>query len=842
MTQKTLSVKLELLTQDFAKNLDKSVKGVLDSTKKMTKNIQSLGSKMSVAIALPATLIGKSLLKMAGDAEDANDKFSAIFGESAPKVEKAIDNLSKVFTRNATDLKNYASEFGSMLTSMDLTEAEAGSLSRSMVQLGLDVASLRGISDAKVMDAFTASLTGNVRGLKQLGISISDTDIENEAFLLGIGRSSKEFTERDKALIMASLLQKNFKKDIGDASKSQNDWGEVMNQFNAKIKTMAESFGKELIPQVVILIDKILPLITAFSELDSSTKEGLVSILILSAILPPIITGLSTFGNGVLDLAKAFWGLISAIMPAILSIVTFLSELTIVALTKITIAIGLFSAEIAILTKALIAPVVIFGSLALILRALVKLIGFFTIAFGDYAQEITRAVIPVTLALLKSWEGLTYAMVYAKNAMKGHQEASNQARIATEGLRQSQKDLAETFVNGAPTELGNKIQKSMHESGRAIEQFTDDVDSFFLFIPKKLGSVMDTTVSIMKSKSDELASSLKNSIVTGAVEGAKGLGDMLKTQLKDIVKMIGSFKPFEHLKPKKDFFSEWKNGWKNLIDFFKENPIDISKMVKPEEMPTFPGVGKTPTADLRQGEDTNLLPKIPEGALSLWDDFAKHIEETMITTSDVVKGVWDNVFNGFASGISGMILEGNSFAETFKNMFKSLADFVIQSIIKMGLQWLVTEMMKRAVSSGTSKVVQADAITTATVATTASVTSSETMIANNAVVAGSGAASSQASVPFIGPILAVAAMGAMIATVMALQGKLKLASGGVTQGPTNALIGEKGKEAVIPLDRLDSMMGNKEQVISVNLDGRMIARTVAHNMPRELRIETGITI
>ena len=50
-----------------------------------------------------------------------------------------------------------------------------------------------------------------------------------------------------------------------------------------------------------------------------------------------------------------------------------------------------------------------------------------------------------------------------------------------------------------------------------------------------------------------------------------------------------------------------------------------------------------------------------------------------------------------------------------------------------------------------------------------------------------------------------------------------MAHGGLVTGPTRALIGEAGPEAVIPLDRLDRMMGggsgnSTEQVINLNFD------------------------
>ena len=52
---------------------------------------------------------------------------------------------------------------------------------------------------------------------------------------------------------------------------------------------------------------------------------------------------------------------------------------------------------------------------------------------------------------------------------------------------------------------------------------------------------------------------------------------------------------------------------------------------------------------------------------------------------------------------------------------------------------------------------------------------------------------------------------------------MPMATGGLVTAPTRALIGEAGPEAVIPLDRLDRMMGvgsgnSTEQVINLNFD------------------------
>jgi hypothetical protein len=64
-----------------------------------------------------------------------------------------------------------------------------------------------------------------------------------------------------------------------------------------------------------------------------------------------------------------------------------------------------------------------------------------------------------------------------------------------------------------------------------------------------------------------------------------------------------------------------------------------------------------------------------------------------------------------------------------------------------------------------------------------------------------------------------------------------LAAGGVVMRPTRALVGEAGPEAVIPLDRL--RLGGTDrttQTITVQLDGRVLARSVARGLPSTVAV------
>jgi hypothetical protein len=81
-------------------------------------------------------------------------------------------------------------------------------------------------------------------------------------------------------------------------------------------------------------------------------------------------------------------------------------------------------------------------------------------------------------------------------------------------------------------------------------------------------------------------------------------------------------------------------------------------------------------------------------------------------------------------------------------------------------------------------------------ATTATIAGATTRISAHAATAAAGAAESQASEPYVGPVLAIAAMAAILVAVLALSGAF--AEGGRPPSGRLALVGERGPELWVP--------------------------------------------
>lgn len=185
---------------------------------------------------------------------------------------------------------------------------------------------------------------------------------------------------------------------------------------------------------------------------------------------------------------------------------------------------------------------------------------------------------------------------------------------------------------------------------------------------------------------------------------------------------------------------------------------------------------------------------------------------------DTYRNAWDGI-KGIGNAIQNVTdaLEGNGNAwqkvTAIIDAFFSIVDG-IKAVIT------VIEMLNAATTAHTAaKAAETTAVTaeaaaetaagTSKIATNAAVMASNIALANtNMAVAASGAASSQASIPIIGPILAIAAVASVIAAILAIP---KFADGGLAYGPTLGMFGEyagasNNPEVVAPLDKLRSML------------------------------------
>lgn len=183
------------------------------------------------------------------------------------------------------------------------------------------------------------------------------------------------------------------------------------------------------------------------------------------------------------------------------------------------------------------------------------------------------------------------------------------------------------------------------------------------------------------------------------------------------------------------------------------------------------------------------------------------------------KSVWEDAQEQMSQAFTAMLSRTQSFRDAVTGMFRQIGQTFIQELVTKPL---MAEMMKHVKSTALYQMMfgQQVAMQTASSAAVVGAKASETtaVVTSNAVQAASGAAASQAGIPYVGPVLAVAAMGAMMAAVMGLLSggskttttttRIPSAAGGwdIPAG-INPLTQLHEREMVLPAEHADTIRG-----------------------------------
>ena len=193
-------------------------------------------------------------------------------------------------------------------------------------------------------------------------------------------------------------------------------------------------------------------------------------------------------------------------------------------------------------------------------------------------------------------------------------------------------------------------------------------------------------------------------------------------------------------------------------------------------------------------EMERLLPTMQQAAQAIGPDavirvqaWRNELERTRLTVDEMAP-LWNRIGESFGGALNGMITGAQTWRSAMASLFQQVADaFLQQIVIQPFQQWIAMQARMLALKLGFIQQEQTVDAAASAAKVAQKTTETTAVVSMDAAKAGAGAAASQASVPIVGPGLAIAAMVAMVAAVMALLGGIKkFAGGGLVSGPGSA--------------------------------------------------------
>jgi hypothetical protein len=136
------------------------------------------GAKLTAAITLPLSFLGKKIYELSRDAAESLNKVNVVFGQQSEVVQKFASNSLKNYGLAKDSALEMASLFGDMATGMGINQEQSAKYSTTLVSLAADMASFKNISIDRAQTALTSIFTGETESLKALGIVMTEANLK----------------------------------------------------------------------------------------------------------------------------------------------------------------------------------------------------------------------------------------------------------------------------------------------------------------------------------------------------------------------------------------------------------------------------------------------------------------------------------------------------------------------------------------------------------------------------------------------------------------------------------------------------------------------------------------
>lgn len=297
--------------KSFEKQL-KDVKTRLDivseSFEASGQKLNQMGNTLTTGLTVPLAAAGAASVKYASDTEESLNKVDVAFGESAKEINDwSKSTLTSIGLARGTSL-DMAALFGDMATSMGFSKDAAADMSMELVNLSGDLSSFKNVNINEVATALKSIFTGETESLKNLGVVMTEVNLEAFAMAQGFQKAYSEMDQTEKVALRYQYVMEMTKNAQGDFARTFDSTANQTRVLQESLKEAAATLGQDLLPIVTPVIQKLASLVQKFSELDEGTRKNIVQIALFLATLGPMLKltgGITSATSTLINLYKS---------------------------------------------------------------------------------------------------------------------------------------------------------------------------------------------------------------------------------------------------------------------------------------------------------------------------------------------------------------------------------------------------------------------------------------------------------------------------------------------------------------------------------------------------------
>jgi hypothetical protein len=245
---------------------------------KQLGGIQNLAKKtgkmLAGAFAVKGlTSFAKDCIELGSNLTEVQNVVDVAFPTMNKKVNEFAQNAASTFGLSETMAKKFTGTFGAMANAFGFSEKESYKMSTALTGLAGDVASFYNISQDEAFTKLKSVFSGETETLKDLGIVMTQTALDQYALANGFGKTTSAMTEQEKVALRYAFVQQQLQNATGDFSRTFDQWANQIRILSLQFDSLKASIGQGLInlflPIVKVInlvLGKLMTLANAFKS------------------------------------------------------------------------------------------------------------------------------------------------------------------------------------------------------------------------------------------------------------------------------------------------------------------------------------------------------------------------------------------------------------------------------------------------------------------------------------------------------------------------------------------------------------------------------------------------
>lgn len=279
---------LESSADDIGSNLSRGFNEANTTIPRTSRNVNLLGRQFGSLGAMVRKIgiligsafavgkliqFGKECIELGSDLAEVQNVVDVTFTAMSDKVNEFAKNAMTSAGLSETMAKQYVGTFGAMSKAFGFTESQAYDMSTQLTQLTGDVASFYNLDQGEAFTKLKSVFTGETESLKDLGVVMTQTALDQYALANGYGKTTSAMTEQEKVALRLKFVTSQLSAASGDFVRTSDSWANQVRVMQLQLQSLKATVGQGLINIFTPVLKVINTLLGKLATLANAFKS-----------------------------------------------------------------------------------------------------------------------------------------------------------------------------------------------------------------------------------------------------------------------------------------------------------------------------------------------------------------------------------------------------------------------------------------------------------------------------------------------------------------------------------------------------------------------------------------